>query len=138
MPPDWSKYWRGAAQDVNERGKFTPAVIAGAILLPFGLTFMALGLGYSLLSIFTRTFTQLLPGLLVLLMGLLMIYGRFRLASAPDPALVKQKINASAFRVRIRIFHCCRVIGTTACTNASYSRSGSKLQPCGWQRLQSD
>lgn len=105
MPDDWSKYWRGSLDDVNERSKLQPQHAFAASLNQLGLLFGMLGCG-ALASAFTFGW-QLwawLIGVGLITLGLFCLWLRTRLPSPPNPLLVQQKINQSAFRVRIRAF----------------------------------
>jgi hypothetical protein len=104
MPPNWSQYWRGAQTDVGMRTKAAPTALGGTILFSMGLLFVFMGLLFVLLSVLARSLA-LLPWILGLCaVGGAMVYLRFRLPSPPDPLFVRQKINNSAFRARIRVW----------------------------------
>jgi hypothetical protein len=105
MPDDWSKYWRGSTADVGERAKVTPGGLQVLLLSALGPGFIGFGLLFLFLAVASRqgplfwmcTFAFLASGA-----G--MLIWRFRLSSPPDPVVVKQKVNQSAFRVWARVF----------------------------------
>lgn len=104
MPPDWSKYWRGSQTDIEARTKFSPKSLGGTLALAFGLMLCSIAMALVALSLFAKS-VLLWPWVIGLLaLGSALVYLRFRLPSPPDPALVKQKIVESAFRVRVRVF----------------------------------
>ncbi len=119
MPPDWSKYWRGAASDVTERAKFTPSALGGVILLSTGLALFGIGAVLMALVIWLKAWDILSWAAALLGLGALAVFARFRLPSPPDPVFIKQKINSSAFRARIRVFVFAR---TTASADARASQ----------------
>lgn len=105
MPPAWSKYWRGSVGDISERTKATPQGMAAQVMLPLGVALVSMGVLFLLATILIKA-GALLWGLALawLIAGIGLIVARARISSPPDPLLVKQKINQSAFRVQARIF----------------------------------
>ncbi|MGQ9889815.1 MAG: hypothetical protein ACUVSX_15220, partial [Aggregatilineales bacterium] len=104
MPDDWSKYWRGGAGDVGERAKVTPTQMAITLLSALGPMSIGFGLLMTALAVLGQGLGMALLAALFILGGVGMIYWRFRLPSAPDALLVKQKVSQAAFRVWARVF----------------------------------
>jgi hypothetical protein len=102
--PDWSRYWRGSAGEVGERVQLTPGQMLIVLLGALGAG--ALGLSPLLLglALLGRSLVLGLVGLVMLLAGVGMLYWRFKLPSAPDPLLIKQKATQAAYRVWPRAF----------------------------------
>jgi hypothetical protein len=105
MDDDWSKYWRGTYDDVSDRAKSTPQEMGNQLMAAGAAGALGLGvMGMSLASIFKLSGWLWLAGLLLVGVGVLLIALRLSRPSAPDAAFVKQKVNQSAFRVRLRVF----------------------------------
>ena len=104
MAHDWSKYWRGATSDVGERAKLTPTAIGATLLMSAGAALTLFGLLFLFGAILLHaSLSAWLLGIGLLAGGGIVLYSRFRLPSPPDPILIKQKINATAFRALIRL-----------------------------------
>ena len=102
--PDWSRYWRGSVGEVGERVKLTPTQMLIIVLGALGggaLGFSPLLLGLALLG---KSAVLGAVGLVMLALGAGLLYWRFKLPSAPDPTLIKQKATQAAYRVWPRIF----------------------------------
>ena len=101
---DWSRYWRGSAGEVGERVKLTPTQMLIIVLGALGAG--ALGFAPLLLALaaFGRSAVLGAVGAAMLLAGVGMLYWRFKLPSAPDPTLIKQKATQAAYRVWPRVF----------------------------------
>ena len=105
MPPDWSKYWRGAQHDVGERAKLTPSGLGITLLGALGPA--CIGFGALLIALAAAASSSLafwLFAFSLIVVGAFMLFARFRIASPPDPVLVTQKTNSPAFRVWVRLF----------------------------------
>jgi hypothetical protein len=105
MPDNWSKFWRGALNDVNERAKLMPQHAFALALSQAALLMGMLGSStLALAATFRLGASVWIMGLALVLLALVCLVWRFRLPSPPDPLLVQQKINQSAFRVWARVF----------------------------------
>jgi hypothetical protein len=101
---DWSRYWRSSFGDVGKRVKRTSIQLLIVLFSTLALT--ALGLSPLLLSLALPGRSALLgaAGVFTLVAGAGLLYWRFRLPSAPDSTLVKQKATQTAYRVWPRVF----------------------------------
>jgi hypothetical protein len=105
LPDDWSKYWRGAAGDVNQRAKSAPQGLLAGVLNGLGIMLTAWGMIALAFSIsFHLPAVIAVLGVALAVIGIALLILRFRIPSPPDPLLVRQKINQAAYRVQVRIF----------------------------------
>ena len=105
MPDDWAAYWRGAVDDVGQRAKATPQNFLAGLLTGLAIMFAVWGITVLALTIALHLSVGTgLAGVAMLMAGSAFLWARLRMPSPPDPLLVKQKINLTAFRVRARVF----------------------------------
>ncbi len=105
MPDDWARYWRGTTADVGERAKLTPLHLFGILLSAFGPFLLGVGMLFLVLAtVGQQGIGALLSAVILFVIGSGLLYWRFHLPSPPDPMLIKQKINQTAFRVWARVF----------------------------------
>jgi len=113
LPEDWSKYWRGELDQLRERMQGSSQSLIASVLS--GLGVMCGGIGVVAIAFAVALKLGILVWLLgfgLIALGLGLAWWRLRLPSPPDPNLIRNKINQSAFRVQARVFIYARDLAT--------------------------